>query len=549
MKKVALLIIVFLVILVVIGIIASVISLLQEKSEERILTKDWIYYEHDVLGISFHYPPEWGEPITSPRTTITNLEKINELRKEGRENTDYVSELDYRVDLYFSGEKVPRIEIYNDEFKGKLPSNLRLMSLGPIDNFLEIKESHDICDYRFEFDKRPNVDWYVLEEIYSECRKDIKTSIRQTRVKREGGDTYYNYNLTDYAFVKLQNNYFDNAVISYFHAGKQSFDEILGPEDIFMEAGESYEKEKAKFSAFVGSIDVFPPTISEQKDFEVIEGEDPRITTIRKYYYKIVKGDLEDAYGMYKEGDIDFETYESWYEETILAEPSDFEEIGDNRYRFKVYFQDENREKELYHVTMEVEEEKIIPISSEKILTEFFQFEDMIAFTKERQGNSYLVVLEDGEEKVLDEGVAEFSFERGDKKMLLGPLKFSPKGNYLMSYFSFFGFGGIDIYNLNEKEKVLSLDLAHFNNSAFTEEEDYFFACVSNEMYGQCYEAIYSVSDFEEVYRKEEDMCAQKCSYDKERRVIRFEKGSYFPAEEKIIEFSLEDKEAREVAE
>lgn len=584
MKKIIPSIIAFLIIILIAGIAGTAIFLFQKKSEEKMLKgeiglekskipSDWIYYNHDVLGISFYYPPGWGEVRTSPRRIITNLEKINELRRENRENPNHISELHYTVYISFSpriyGERTPRIKVYNDDFEGKIPPNTRLMLLGPIDNFLKIKESHDICDYSFEFDKRPDVDWYILKEIYNECERGIKTSIRQTRSKRENGDIYYSYSLKDYAFFKLRNNYFDNAIISYYYAGKQSFDGILKAEDIFIEAGEDYERKREEFFLFINSVDVFTPVLPEQKDFEIIENEDPNITTIRKYYYEIAIGNLEKAYEMYGEKNVDFETYESWYKETILVEPEKFERLKNNRYQFNVYFQDDNSEKELYRIVMKVDGGKITPISSEKILTEFISFENMTAFTMARHGNSYLVISKDGKEEILDIGAAEFSLERGTEKMLLGPLKFSPKGNYLMSYFSFFESGGIDVYDLDNKKNVLSLD--QVSNLNFTDEEDYFFVCANdNTNYDKQYNAVYSVPDFKEIYRNEifpahyvlqDGGHIEKCSYDKEKEVIRFER-EYLPGwdfeksthketkkTKEIIEFSLVNKEVREVVE
>ena len=52
--------------------------------EESIIKKeikcpeDWEKYKHDVIGIKFCYPKEWGEPTTSPIKNLTRLSNMEE---------------------------------------------------------------------------------------------------------------------------------------------------------------------------------------------------------------------------------------------------------------------------------------------------------------------------------------------------------------------------------------------------------------------------------------------------------------------------------------
>jgi hypothetical protein len=50
--------------------------------------KNWKEYSHDIIGIKFCYPEEWGNPITSPKREITRLKGVvNEFSSE--HNTYY----------------------------------------------------------------------------------------------------------------------------------------------------------------------------------------------------------------------------------------------------------------------------------------------------------------------------------------------------------------------------------------------------------------------------------------------------------------------------
>jgi hypothetical protein len=91
---------------------------------------------------------------------------------------------------------------------------------------------------------------------------------------------------------------------------------------------------------------------------------------------------------MYQDKKVSFETYKEWYKDTLMANPLEFEKIGDNRYQFKVQFQDNNQKQKLYRVVMEVNKEKIIPISSEEIITNPISFGNITAFVKQRQSKS-----------------------------------------------------------------------------------------------------------------------------------------------------------------
>jgi len=292
------------------------------------------------------------------------------------------------------------------------------------------------------------------------------------------------------------------------------------------------------------SINTFKPVPSQEKIFEIVEKEDPNITTIRKYYFEIEKGNLENAYNMYQDKNVSFETYKEWYKNTIMVNPIDFEKLTDNRYQFKVELQDNNQKQELYRLIMEVNEGKIIPISSEEIVAGPISFGNVTAFVIQKQVGiysfkTYLMLSENGKEQVLDEELSN----DGAGKRFFGPLEFSPDGNYLISPVAGYEWRGANIYDIKNKKRVLELSIPLITN--FTSNEKYFFACAENELGGEYYAKIYSVPDFEEIYnlsiREGRYNVSVDCEYNEDKHVIRLRVDSESRTEgpeTKIVEFS-----------
>jgi len=286
------------------------------------------------------------------------------------------------------------------------------------------------------------------------------------------------------------------------------------------------------------------PVLLQERSFEIIEVEDLNIEMIRKYYFEIAKGNLENAYNMYQNKNVSFETYEEWYKDIITINPIDFEKLTDNRYQFKVELQDNNQKQKLYHVVMEVDGQKIIPISSKEIVAGPISFENVTAFITQKQVGiysfkTYLMLSKNGKYQVLDD---ELSFD-GAGKRFFGPLEFSPDGNYLISPIAGYEWRGANIYDVKNKKRVLELSIPLITN--FTSNEKYFFACALNELGGEYYAKIYSVPDFEEIYdlsiREGQYNISVDCGYNEDEHIIRLRVDSESRTEGpevKIVEFS-----------
>lgn len=466
-------------------------------TEGTVLEDSWEIWRHNILGIEFIYPEKWGEPITKPSNYITDLSTINERYKE---YNDHIYK--YAVTIGFENGG-PKIEIYSDDYPGEKYPNAQTYYLGAIDNFQKLITTSNICDYKIEFKKNPTNTGTVYEK-YSECNNNVKTTFFETEKFFGWGNigTIFEYTTKYYGFKKLRNGFFNNLLTAFAvgYSGqlynKINYNDFFDLE--FVNQGkiskEEHEQNKSDFIKFVNSINVYDPEPLPVKEFKIIKNEDPNITTIRKYYYNIASGNLQEAYNMYLQKKVNFDEYKSWYENTVVANPNNFEKLEDGSYHFFVDLEDHNSEPKKYRTIMRVENNKIKTLSSEQITSELISFEDMTAFTKNKQGYNYIILSKDNKEIVIEKASDDYSKNLGEVKKYVRP-KFSPKGNYL-TYLSY-GWEWSDgyVYDISKNEIVLKLSSMH--QYGFSEDEKYFYACGASDMVGNYMASIYSTQDFQ----------------------------------------------------
>ena len=474
----------------------------EDQKIDEIKDNDLIIWKHNTLGIEFQYPKEWGEPEISPNTNITNLEL---LAQEGENRNDH-NVYKHSLSIYFTNPlKTHRISlvIHNDEYEGEFYPNARAYVYGPIDNFDELKTSENICDYKIDFLNNPSQTG-TIEEIYSDCQQNTKTILLKKTQHFNFGDygTKYTYSIRRLGFKKLKNGYFNNLLITNSVGSTSQIDNPNVSFDYFLDydlvnggkiSQEEYKKNEDDFIKFVNSIRVFKPIPIEIGIFQEIENENPDITTIRKYYYNIISGNLEKAYDMYGDKNINFETYTEWYQNTIMANPRDFKLIDKNTYQFFVDLQDHNQEPEIYRIIMAIDDNKIISTDSEKITVKEIIFEDLSSFAKSKQGINYVILKHDGVETAIDQAPDEFDNGIGGV-LRFYHLEFSPKGNYLLYKGSGWEWITMRIYDLAKKSIVRDFDFG--SKYGFDENETQFYICNSAGM-GNGSVGIYTLPDFE----------------------------------------------------
>lgn len=501
--------------------------------------KEWREYHQDAFGVSFCYPPEWGSPSTNYLENITRLSTLGE---------DFEKQAAYynRVDIKFENNKDVNLRIFNDKSDGKdgLDYDMPYMyyESGMTSNVVNLKKSGNVCDYKVGYDYRYNSEMQPdrLETIYAACSDGIKTNLTKDSefFDFDNIGMLYSYNLRLLAFKKLANGYFDNLLISeevdsaiqifenfssleqFFTASKTT----RRPDSVTTKSKENLDRERQIFQRFVDSIKVFQPTVPVQPVFKEIPGEDPNITTIRKYYWLIAGGKFDQAYAMYSKKPDDFSKYQEWYKNVLKADPRDFKNKGDNTYEFYVDYQEHNDDPMIYHVTMQVSAGQIKTLASEEITSGIVSSGPYTSFTKNIGDQNYIVLTENGKETVIDQAGNDFEKQGIGAVKIFSDPKFSPSGRYLTYIVGGWEWSGTFIYDVKGKRQVANMDGPE--KFGFAAGEKYAYGCMSPGMGGGTGD-VYSLPDGRKVF----DIFDQKnidqygtidCDYDKDNNRVIF---------------------------
>ncbi|MEA1936996.1 MAG: hypothetical protein U9N04_02710, partial [Patescibacteria group bacterium] len=426
------------------------------------------------------------------------------------------------------------LRFFNEQYGGEYYPNSYAYAHGYVDNIPLLKSTGDICKYKIDF----NENWRnkgKLNEIYNSCDKDIKTTViehyQYFDFIEDNNKSRYLYDLKGFAYKKLSNSYFDNLLISiqfgYVSQSKEqltNFDQILSS----LEKSEAqFQKEKDEFSDFVKSIEAYQPIPKTFSEFKIINGENPQITVIRKYYWLLTNGKLNEAYKMrFDQTELTYETFQNWYKDVYHAKPYDFKETNSDEYEFYIEYQDHNKPKKKFRVKMSVNEDKIKTIFSDEILTKEVSFGEYSAYAIKRGDKNYMILAENGKEIIIDEGGANYDSEYSnliEVKSFREP-KFSPKGNYLIYLMSGWEWSAYYVYDVKNKTVKIS-GLGH--GFDFTPDEKYFYTCSSMGMITGADGEVYSVPDFDIKFNaldKVEDGFSSGvgCRYEEENENIIF---------------------------
>ena len=522
--------------------------------EESIIKKeikcpeDWEKYKHDVIGIKFCYPKEWGEPTTSP---IKNLTRLSNMEEEFETQNIYYRN---RIAIVFEKNRQVSMGLFNDQYGGEYYPNTYAHAYGYVDNIPLLKSTGDICEYKIDFNKDYES---KLNEIYNDCSESIKTTIiehyQYFDFIDDNNKSRYSYELKGCAYKKLSNSHFDNLLLSarfgYISQNEEQFttiDQIL----FSLEKSEDqFQKEKDEFASFVESIETYQTIPKTFQEFEAIQEENSQITIIRKYYWLLANDKLNEAYKMRSdETELAYETFRGWYKDIYHAEPYDFKKMNSNEYEFYVEYQDHNKSKKKFKVAMAVNENKIKTLFSDEILTEEVSFGEYSAYAIKRGDKNYMILAENGKEIIIDEGDANYDSEHsnlGTVKSFYKP-RFSPKGNYLIYTACGWEWCGNYVYDIKNKKIVKGHDGP--DKFDFTPDEKYFYTCSSMGMTTGISGEVYSVPDFDIEFNALDNVkdynyncLGVDCEYDEDSKSIIFilsdEKGD----ERETKSFSVTD--------
>lgn len=489
----------------------------QDLSEEKpVCPEGWEQYKQDIIGISFCYPKEWGAPSISPIKNLTRLANMEEDFKT--QNIYYENALD----IVFDKNSEMHIKLFNDQYSGKSQRGIDephvYYESGSTGDVLNLKNSGDICDYQIGYDYRynPEMQLDTLKTIYTSCSSRVKTVLTQNKEIFDFGGygTLYTYDLRLLSFKKLTNGFFENVIVSrkideahQIHENLATLDEFFNAkkttnvqDGLPIKNKDQFDLETKEFRQFINSIAVFKPVPKIPDRFKEIFGEDPNVTSIRKYYWLLGSSRLIEAYEMRSAiDDVSFEKFQEWYRSVYFAEASHFEERAANQYRFRVDYQDDNNLPEVYRVEMKVVDGKLETISSEKMIGEKAVYGNMEAFAKQEAEYNYIVLAKDGKEIVVDKA-EELNKEYSNigAALYFNNPEFSSRGSYLAYRASGWEWAFARLYDIKNKSVISKI----FSPSSygFTEDEKYFYDCEANAMGGEFHGRVYNVPGFKVKY-------------------------------------------------
>jgi hypothetical protein len=515
----------------------------------------WKLYKHDVLGIEFIYPVSWGEPHTSPLTNITDLQGIEGAFE--KQNTAYYN----NVSVSFENNDIMQLMVFNDKYPGQTAPYAP--DYAPIDNIKLLKKSGNICDYKIDYLNKTYGS--TIREIVNNCENGSKTTLTEERQVFDFGENkdhpVYSYRLREFGYHALVNGYFNNVlVMADFGNVGQIKNRLSSVEDFYNSPERSgaqdkiltkneIESQKEQLIKLVNSIQSFTPSGESSTNFETIIGEDSNITAIRKYYWLISTGKLKDAYAMYANNAISFDTFQKWYGSVFFAKPSDFKKIADNQYEFSVQYQEHNANPTQYDVVMNVVGNKIETKSSKEILAEPSKFGNMKAYAIKRNNKNYVVLEKDGSETIVDQAVAEYDKDYkniGDVRFF-SDVSFSPKGNFITYNSGAWEWSGTSVYDITKNKIVFTRGAAR--KITFSDDEKNAFTCAASAFDGTFDGLVFASNNFDkplfkiskydsEVSKNYESI---SCALENDAVVFRVTdswEGSV-NQKEKIIKFSL----------
>lgn len=514
--------------------------------------QDWTAFQHDVLGIRFCYPPEWGAPITDPFENLTDISNMEKTFAD--QNVFY----DQTLSIFFKENKKIAIELFHDQYTGKSERNINephvYYASGVTDQVSRLRDGESICDYQIEYDYSYTPDTLPdhLGTVESSCSNAVKTVLtKDTRVfDSDITDTLFDYDLKALYFTKLSNTYFENALVSYtadhitqVRESVQNLDEYFtlrkNQRTAEIEPAiskEKFENERDEFQRFVRTIAPYRPISRLKSLFHSTQGEDANITTIRRYYWLLENNAFDEAYAMYADKtDITFEEYLTQYKAVYSAQPRDFKASLDGRYEFYVDYRDHNSPDQQFHVIMNViDDRKIRTEFVEEISSEIERFDSMILYSA-RRGDKNVVVLKQGaKEFVIDQAEARYDEKYSNIATVrqFGQVRFSPRGNYVLYGATGWEWYSNYIYDIGRGQLITPIKPdsgwsdAHTLN--FTPDEKYLYFCSSAGLSSGVGGSVYSVPRFLAEYDvlngvENINFVSVNCSYDSGAQVVEFE--------------------------
>lgn len=512
-------------------------------------------FKSDVLGVKFCYPEEWGVAKTEPVEYLTKLNGAVDQYSKDADNA-YSNSLI----ITFSKNASLDVRLFNEKYGGEYYPNARAYDAGYIDNISTLKKSGNICDYKINFDG--NWDGKdTLKEILNECPADIKTVLIENT--RYFDKILYEYQLESMVYKKAQNGVFDNLLATYSFARSKQLAEKVSTIDELYNNGtvnnftenkaftNDYYTEQAKaFKDFIKGIKIYKPIKPSQEAFKEIKGEDTNITLIRKYYWNLTGGKVDDAYNSYSKPAKTLDEYKTSVKDFYTGTPRDFRKLAGNKYDFYLDYQAQNTKPAVYHYVVNIMNNKIEFEVSEEITTPMVKSGDYTAYAKRIDKKTYLILKKGDEETVVEEGSADYdSTSNIGSQKIFHDIKFSDKTGFLIYLVTGYEWQSVNIYDITKQEVVVNSGGSSTYGIDSTETHAY--TCASGGM-SEAVGSVYSLpggSVLFDVYKDSANNSYMdiECSYDKnQQRITMVLSKSDSKTGDKTIKYDLSTEKVAE---
>ncbi len=457
---------------------------------------NWKFYKQDALGISFYYPPEWGN-VRQETNYITNLETLKNDCADHNDMDDRCNSINLGFDqnnYYF----FLQFRIFNNRYRGETYPNSYAGQYGSIENIPVLVDTGDICKYKISFDT-PYTD--KKREIYSHCKDGVKISLVETEQDFRGSSfnppigILYTYDLKYFSYKKLKNGMFDNVLISHTAPLSTSTSQLKSP----LTSKQFFEKTNLdplsnehfdQFKKFVNSFNIYTPPKNNVPELVNIPAEESGVSLIRKYYQLLVDQPRE-AYGLVKSGFDLNQFIEKYLNKIYKAIPRDFKNLGQNEYEYWLDYQEHNKKLEIQRHIVKIENNKIVPELSETLTSTIATSTDTISYGASRGDRSVMVLNKNGQETIINSAPNDFG--KNINTLIFSNIKFSKTGRYLLYSAGGWEWSFSYVYDVENKKELHKEDGAY---SELTLDENLYYYCSSNDFSGNYSAMIYDVPSF-----------------------------------------------------
>jgi hypothetical protein len=456
----------------------------------------WKTYSQDVLGVSFGYPTEWGDPSTEPSQYITDLKTVD----QGYQQPD--NGFNNNLELHFANTGL-RVQFFNDQYRGVTDSGE--VSSGYLDsnNASTLQQTKNICNYTINFQDSSGES--SLREIYSDCTNGIKISLLEETQhfnpasfpndpSMPASGILYTYNLNYYGYKTLQNNYFDNLYVSYIATSTRQLSSPLTAEQFFTQTGinTSSDPTLAKFTTFIQTIKSYRPPAQPTPTFTTTEGEDPNITLIRQYYYDLVDGQASNAYQLLKNPATSSTAFIAQSQNIYQATPRDFTKLGNGSYEYWVDYQEQNSQPVQERVVVEIVDGKIKQDLLDTLTSLIATSGNMTAYAADRAKNSIVLLRQNNNDTIIDSAIND---PKGDLvgNTIFSSVSFSPMGKYIVYVAGGWEASSMKVYDIKNQKQALETS---GGTGQFNPSETLYFFCDRNDEDGDYEATVYNVPGF-----------------------------------------------------